>query len=132
MKRKSLLLKEYENLMKPNEELSFSLSSSPFRSISLPPSVRFFAIAWHGSLGYNSRATAYVIMIENNPRPLEPLLNIDAYSIYCNGVVCEIRGPRKDQWYHWINDLPSFMGEQAPQSVKKSLIDDRLGEKGKV
>jgi len=121
--------------MKPNEELSFSLSSSPFRSISLPPSERSLFIAWHGKslpspYVCGSRGTVYVVMIEDNPRPLEPPLNIDAYSIYC-GVACEIKGPQKDQWYHWMNDLPSFMGEQAPQSVKKSLID-RLGEKEKA
>ena len=119
MKRKFLTIEEYQKIIKPKEELSFS-KKSPFNSITLPETAIF--VAWHGpeALMLNcSTGTAYVCRRDDNdPSPL----NFDVYSIHPTGdqKTIEITISPK-QKYHWAEDLPELMKGSAPDWVKEEV-----------
>jgi len=119
MKRKFLTFKEYQEIIKPKEELSFS-KESPFNPITLPKTAIF--VAWHGpeALMLNcGTGTAYVCRKDDkDPKPL----NFDVYSLCLSKDLktIEIKISPK-QKYHWTEDIPGFMKGPVPKWIKEEV-----------
>lgn len=120
MKNKFITLRKYQEIIKPEEKLSYS-NRSPFDSITLPPHNGIF-IAWHGPealIVNGSTGTAYACRIDiKDPKPL----NFDVYSIRPtkNPEIIEIIiSPKQD--YHWADDIPDIMQKSVPKWVKDKI-----------
>ena len=120
MKKKFITLRKYQEIIEPEERLSYS-AKSPFDVIALPSCEGVF-IAWHGpeALVFSgSTGTAYACRIDvKDPK----LLNFDVYSIRPteDPEVIEITiSPR--QKYHWADDVPDIMKESVPEWIKDKI-----------
>lgn len=109
MKRKKLKPEEYENSLKPGEELIFSKDSFA-ESITLPKKV--IGSAMHGNLTVrDAQGTIYVTREGNEEASA---LKTDEYSFNGpRGEDIELIGPQKTD-YHHLPDLPAFMSNSAP------------------
>lgn len=125
MKDKKLKPEEYENYIKPDEELTFSKDSLA-ESITLPKSSIGNSI--HGSL--TARGVQGTIYVTREGNESASALKTDEYSFSgSRGDEIELIGPLKNDDYHHLPDLPDFMKHTAPDWLNKLIrgIKNKFG-----
>jgi hypothetical protein len=122
-KKKVIKLEEFNEVMKPGQELSFG-DTSPFSAITTPP--RVIMTAWHANyapvLLCNAHGTAYVMRDDCGH------FNFDVYSINVeDSVVIVATDIGRLQPYHRIgkrfNEMPEFLKNQIPEKIKTRIMD---------
>ena len=119
MKRKFVNFKDYRRVIEPETKISFG-TVSPFPALNFPSDKTKF-VAWYGNTSFASGVSIAIGTLEICRQGSGTVLyDFDRYPIYTTGTptIYEAVGPQKPD-YHWTNELPGHLQNNAPDWIKE-------------